>query len=571
MILKKIEKNIQFNLFLYCNICSFSNEDSALNSITESKAALYSYAGTQSTNQQADILKSASTSSANAVKGIKNESLIEENESQNTKIKQKNQSTATTDKTLKRTQQKLFTNQLESNLKNTTGTAATAPAIDFKLDVKIEISSGKCILHAAKPPAPPPPPPPIPMPMSQQQYPQGTQFTPTQTPATRSQQQQQQQPIPTSQPNQKGFFNPTYEYHNTTPNYTRLTVINEQTQQQQQQQQQLYYQQQLYQQQVQQQQLFYQQQLQNYQQTYQNKITNFIFPAIRMKAYYESTYVEVNNRLFKKANIYSTIKIDSFVLPSAYMLQRDYFRSNKDMCISPALLDFLEQTLEPFNNQSTHLKTNMKTSSTATTSTGKKKKSKDHHHHSKLKSQSYYTNSSENDEDDYVFEQNDQYDEEDENDFDDDDDYYYDEHDDLFDVDHDYNRTHKARNHLDERYHQHFQRDLNANTDANANNFASGHENNMIVKSANSSNSANNNNNQTQVYFPVDVIVIVSMLPSSIRFTCAPQSPMECLLKLPTIELVFSTKSLTSNQLKQYSETISEEGKCTKKAELTLP
>ena len=46
------------------------------------------------------------------------------------------------------------------------------------------------------------------------------------------------------------------------------------------------------------------------------------------------------------------------------------------------------------------------------------------------------------------------------------------------------------------------------------------------------------------VYFPVDVVVFVSMLPSSVRFTCLPHSTMECLLKLPTLEMIFSTNRL---------------------------
>jgi len=48
-------------------------------------------------------------------------------------------------------------------------------------------------------------------------------------------------------------------------------------------------------------------------------------------------------------------------------------------------------------------------------------------------------------------------------------------------------------------------------------------------------------------YFPVEVVVFVSMLPSCIRFTCLPQSTMECLLKLPTLELVFSTYKIDSH------------------------
>jgi hypothetical protein len=49
---------------------------------------------------------------------------------------------------------------------------------------------------------------------------------------------------------------------------------------------------------------------------------------------------------------------------------------------------------------------------------------------------------------------------------------------------------------------------------------------------------------QEPSYFPVDVVVFVSMQPSSIRFTCSPHSTMECLLKLPTLETVFSSNRL---------------------------
>lgn len=48
------------------------------------------------------------------------------------------------------------------------------------------------------------------------------------------------------------------------------------------------------------------------------------------------------------------IKLESFAMPSNislssyHMINRDMFNS-RDMCISPALLDFLEQTLEPFD------------------------------------------------------------------------------------------------------------------------------------------------------------------------------------------------------------------------------
>ena len=45
-----------------------------------------------------------------------------------------------------------------------------------------------------------------------------------------------------------------------------------------------------------------------------------------------------------------------------------------------------------------------------------------------------------------------------------------------------------------------------------------------------------------QVSFPVDVIVYFHMQPSTIRFSCQPVSRVECLLKLPSLNLVFSSK-----------------------------
>ena len=47
----------------------------------------------------------------------------------------------------------------------------------------------------------------------------------------------------------------------------------------------------------------------------------------------------------------------------------------------------------------------------------------------------------------------------------------------------------------------------------------------------------------TQSSFPVDVVVFIRVEPSIIRFNCLPVSKVECLLKVPALELVFSTKS----------------------------
>uniref|UniRef100_A0AAQ6IKS7 Bridge-like lipid transfer protein family member 1 C-terminal domain-containing protein n=1 Tax=Anabas testudineus TaxID=64144 RepID=A0AAQ6IKS7_ANATE len=42
-------------------------------------------------------------------------------------------------------------------------------------------------------------------------------------------------------------------------------------------------------------------------------------------------------------------------------------------------------------------------------------------------------------------------------------------------------------------------------------------------------------------YFPVDVVVYVRVQPSQIRFSCLPMSRVECMLKLPSLDLVFSS------------------------------
>ncbi|XP_062586140.1 bridge-like lipid transfer protein family member 1 isoform X2 [Saccostrea cucullata] len=47
----------------------------------------------------------------------------------------------------------------------------------------------------------------------------------------------------------------------------------------------------------------------------------------------------------------------------------------------------------------------------------------------------------------------------------------------------------------------------------------------------------------TQTSFPVDVVVFIRVEPSIIRFNCLPSSRVECLLKVPALETVFSTKS----------------------------
>lgn len=42
--------------------------------------------------------------------------------------------------------------------------------------------------------------------------------------------------------------------------------------------------------------------------------------------------------------------------------------------------------------------------------------------------------------------------------------------------------------------------------------------------------------------FPVDVIVFFHMQPSTFRFSCLPVSRVECMLQLPSLDIVFSSK-----------------------------
>jgi hypothetical protein len=203
-------------------------------------------------------------------------------------------------------------------------------------------------------------------------------------------------------------------------------------------------------------------------------VTNFIFPAIRVKAYYESRHQELNKRLVKKANLYATIKLESFVLPQTYNLQRDYSKT-KSMVISPAVLDFLEQALEPFNEA--------------------RKRSR---------AQSSFNEFNENMNNMSAFNGTGTF---------------------LF-----------AKTKQDQDQDEYIN-EIKPNEPA-------------TLLSLTSQNANGDDQVVQQSYFPVDVIVIVSIQPSTVRFTCLPHSTMECLLRLPTIDMVFSTKSLsTLNQL----------------------
>lgn len=58
----------------------------------------------------------------------------------------------------------------------------------------------------------------------------------------------------------------------------------------------------------------------------------------------------------------------------------------------------------------------------------------------------------------------------------------------------------------------------------------------------NSDQDITNYGNYVYASFPVDVIVYFHMQPSTFRFSCLPVSRVECLLQLPSLDIVFSSK-----------------------------
>lgn len=294
-----------------------------------------------------------------------------------------------TNETIKNPNYKESTNQQPMQ----TAAITTAPAIDFKLSVKIDINSGKCILHANK----------------HMSKPSGSKV---------------EMGSPMS-----NFFNSASSEYNRTLGMMMSTQSSSAEQ--------------------------------------DLKNTIFIFPAIGMKSFYESTHKLIDKRLVKKANLYAMIKLESFAMPRAYnnMSAKDLYNT-REMCISPALLDFLEQTLEPFDM----IKASFESASNATTPVFNNRMPKSTSRAEDNKAGAYNRNYAEN------------RDEESENDY------------------NEYKESNKNDAEL-EKY-------------------------------------------QEPSYFPVDVVVFVSMQPSSIRFTCSPHSTMECLLKLPTLEMVFSSNRL---------------------------
>nr|CAD7395790.1 unnamed protein product [Timema poppensis] len=66
--------------------------------------------------------------------------------------------------------------------------------------------------------------------------------------------------------------------------------------------------------------------------------------------------------------------------------------------------------------------------------------------------------------------------------------------------------------------------------------------------------SAANTGNYVYASFPVDVIVYFHMQPSTFRFSCLPVSRVECMLQLPSLDLVFSSKRAEEELNSEFSE-----------------
>lgn len=54
--------------------------------------------------------------------------------------------------------------------------------------------------------------------------------------------------------------------------------------------------------------------------------------------------------------------------------------------------------------------------------------------------------------------------------------------------------------------------------------------------------------------FPVDVIVHFHMQPSTFRFSCLPASRVECLLQLPSLQIVFSSKRASDESVPTHTQ-----------------
>lgn len=53
--------------------------------------------------------------------------------------------------------------------------------------------------------------------------------------------------------------------------------------------------------------------------------------------------------------------------------------------------------------------------------------------------------------------------------------------------------------------------------------------------------------------FPVDIVVVVRVQPSSIRISCLPTSRVECLMTIPSLDIAFSSKANHNKSLKRSS------------------
>jgi hypothetical protein len=216
------------------------------------------------------------------------------------------------------------------------------------------------------------------------------------------------------------------------------------------------------------------------------RITNFVFPAIGVKTFYESTHkkLDQDKRLSKKANLYAMIKLESFVMPQ-HMVSRDIFMNSRDMCISPGLLDFLEQTLEPFDM--------IKAAFDSSSSNGN---SGLHSGVSNPQQQAKHREPA------------------------------------------DPRSTVPTRKRTPAQFATSNTAASSVDVDSPSTTESRAQQGALMPVGSSTTTTA------TAAYFPIDVVVFISMLPSSIRFTCLPQSTMECLLKLPSVEMVFSTNRI---------------------------
>jgi predicted transcriptional regulator len=279
--------------------------------------------------------------------------------------------------------------------------------------------------------------------------------------------------------------------------------------------------------------------------------TNFIFPAIKMKVFYEPSSsfppqtnikMEQLSSKVKKAinehqkktkkidNLYVLVKLESLLMPSSYtshMINRDFFNS-RDMCISPALLDFLEQTLEPYDQ----IKASFE-NATSPVILNKLTKSKKTNFHLNYLESDDNTNANggggsggDDDDDDTSAE--------------------------LSDISDRSSSSSSSttRNGINDTVIIKDSKKMEKEEEEEEGEAVLTQDNKSIINTGGTDTAATaaTSSSSSSSSFPLDVVVFVSMLPSSIRFTCQPQSTMECLLKLPTLEMVFSNNRIEPNR-----------------------